>query len=60
MPKSKPLPLFAYADEKDQGTEQSVQLPEMPLSEHVVNDYQTVQLSLKAHPHGIPARALRG
>ena len=22
----------------------------MPLSEHVVNDYQTVRLSLKAHP----------
>ena len=22
----------------------------MPLSEHVVNDYQTLRLSLKAHP----------
>ncbi len=50
LTKSKPLPLFAYADEKDQGTEQSVTLPEMPLSEHVVNDYQTLHLSLKAHP----------
>ncbi|NMD07296.1 MAG: error-prone DNA polymerase, partial [Phyllobacteriaceae bacterium] len=48
--KSKPLPLFAYAEEQDQGTEQFVQLPEMPLSEHVVNDYQTLHLSLKAHP----------
>jgi error-prone DNA polymerase len=25
-------------------------LPVMPLSEHVVNDYQTLRLSLKAHP----------
>src|SRR4029450_6381345 len=25
-------------------------LPAMPLSEHVVSDYQTVRLSLKAHP----------
>jgi error-prone DNA polymerase len=50
LAKSKPLPLFAFADEKDQGTEQFVQLPDMPLSEHVVNDYQTLHLSLKAHP----------
>ena len=50
LSKSKPLPLFAYADEKDQGTEQFIQLPEMPLAEHVVNDYQTIKLSLKAHP----------
>ncbi len=50
LTKSKPLPLFAYADEKEQGPEQSVTLPEMPLSEHVVNDYQTIHLSLKAHP----------
>lgn len=27
-----------------------MRLPEMPLSEHVVNDYQTLSLSLKAHP----------
>jgi error-prone DNA polymerase len=27
-----------------------VTLPPMPLSEHVVNDYQTIKLSLKAHP----------
>ncbi len=45
-----PLPLFAHADAKEQGMEAAVQLPEMPLAEHVVNDYQTVKLSLKAHP----------
>jgi error-prone DNA polymerase len=28
----------------------TAQLPAMPLSEHVVSDYQTVRLSLKAHP----------
>ncbi|MEX0299999.1 MAG: OB-fold nucleic acid binding domain-containing protein, partial [Kordiimonas sp.] len=28
----------------------NVNLPEMPLPEHVVNDYQTLRLSLKAHP----------
>jgi error-prone DNA polymerase len=50
LTKAKPLPLFAYADEKDQGAEQKISLPEMPLSEHVVNDYQTIHLSLKAHP----------
>jgi error-prone DNA polymerase len=50
LAKSKPLPLFAFADANEQGTEQSVALPDMPLSEHVVNDYQTIKLSLKAHP----------
>ena len=31
-------------------TEQGVQLPAMPLSEHVVQDYSATSLSLKAHP----------
>ena len=45
------LPLFAAADARDEGAETEVaKLPAMPLSEHVVNDYQTVRLSLKAHP----------
>ena len=50
LAKAKPLPLFAFADAQEQGTEAKVELPEMPLSEHVVNDYQTLKLSLKAHP----------
>jgi len=50
LAKSKALPLFAFADTREQGEEPSVLLPEMPLSEHVVNDYQTLKLSLKAHP----------
>jgi error-prone DNA polymerase len=45
------LPLFAYAEALDEGAEaEPARLPAMPLSEHVVNDYQTVRLSLKAHP----------
>ena len=45
------LPLFAHADARDEGWEtEVVQLPAMPLSEHVVSDYQTIRLSLKAHP----------
>jgi len=45
------LPLFAYAEARDEGSEaESAQLPAMPLAEHVVNDYQTIRLSLKAHP----------
>ena len=45
------LPLFAYAEARDEGSEdEPARLPAMPLSEHVVNDYQTIRLSLKAHP----------
>jgi error-prone DNA polymerase len=45
------LPLFAYAEARDEGSEATpTQLPAMPLAEHVVNDYQTIRLSLKAHP----------
>jgi error-prone DNA polymerase len=45
------LPLFAYAEARDEGSEaEPAQLPGMPLAEHVVNDYQTIRLSLKAHP----------
>jgi len=45
------LPLFAAAETRDEGWEtETVRLPAMPLSEHVVSDYQTMRLSLKAHP----------
>jgi error-prone DNA polymerase len=45
------LPLFVYAEARDEGSEAAPAiLPAMPLSEHVVNDYQTIRLSLKAHP----------
>ena len=45
------LPLFRAAETRDEGAERSpTKLPTMPLSEEVVNDYQTTRLSLKAHP----------
>ncbi|MBV7267216.1 error-prone DNA polymerase [Erythrobacter ani] len=45
------LPLFRAAAERDEGAERTqVQLPQMPMSEEVVADYQTTRLSLKAHP----------
>ena len=45
------LPLLVAADARDEGAElEPARLPAMPLSEHVVNDYQTIRLSLKAHP----------
>jgi error-prone DNA polymerase len=45
------LPLFAFADARDEGAESTpAELPPMSLAEHVISDYQTVRLSLKAHP----------
>ncbi len=44
------LPLFEAAETADQGKEDAVPLPQMPPSEHVLQDYQTTRLSLKAHP----------
>ncbi len=53
------LPLFTAADARDEGAEAvPATLPAMPLSEHVVTDYQTVRLSLKAHPMSLFARPL--
>jgi error-prone DNA polymerase len=45
-----PLPLFAWGEARERGAEAPVVLPAMPLAEQVVNDYQTLRLSLKAHP----------
>ncbi len=47
---SAPLPLFVYADLKEADIDDDIHLPAMPLQEHVVADYQTLHLSLKAHP----------
>lgn len=44
------LPLFQHADADDRGADPEAQLPTMSLPEHVVNDYQSLRLSLKAHP----------
>ena len=48
MPAS--LPLFAALEEGGLQREDEMSLPAMPLGEHVVLDYATLRLSLKAHP----------
>ncbi|MCG8354727.1 MAG: OB-fold nucleic acid binding domain-containing protein, partial [Kiloniellales bacterium] len=45
-----PLPLFAAMGEEERGQEPAVDLPRMALSEHVIDDYASLRLSLKAHP----------
>jgi error-prone DNA polymerase len=47
------LPIFAAAGEQADAALQSeaqMTLPMMPLGEHVVSDYRSISLSLKAHP----------
>jgi error-prone DNA polymerase len=46
----KSLPLFAYGNAPELAEEPDARLPEMPLSEDVVADYQVTRLSLKDHP----------
>ncbi len=50
LPDDVPLPLFQAAIAREQPDENARPLPEMPLPEQVVADYQTVRLSLKGHP----------
>lgn len=44
------LPLFDNPSLPDLRQEPDVDLPEMPLGEHVIQDYRSLSLSLKAHP----------
>ncbi|NEK21843.1 DNA polymerase III subunit alpha [Sulfitobacter sp. JBTF-M27] len=53
------LPIFEAAEARDEGAEPQVSLPAMPQAEHVVADYQTLRLSLKAHPMSFFRSALR-
>jgi error-prone DNA polymerase len=50
LPDDVPLPLFEASTAREQPDENAKALPEMPRSEHVVADYQTIRLSLKGHP----------
>ncbi|WP_324754985.1 error-prone DNA polymerase [Roseovarius sp. Pro17] len=50
------LPLFL--DSADEGNETMFALPQMPICEHVVADYQTLRLSLKAHPMAFLRRSM--
>ncbi|ABE63445.1 error-prone DNA polymerase, DnaE-like protein [Nitrobacter hamburgensis X14] len=50
LPDDVPLPLFESAIARELPDERAAPLPQMPLPEQVVADYQTVRLSLKGHP----------
>src|SRR6202008_3928045 len=50
LPDDDALPLFAVHAADEQAVEVRDGLPAMPLSEHVLADYQTIRLSLKAYP----------
>ena len=50
LPQGETLPLFAAAEARELGAEGDAALPAMALGEHVATDYQTMRLSLKAHP----------
>ena len=50
LPDDVPLPLFEAAIAREQPDENARPLPEMPMPEQVVADYQTIRLSLKGHP----------
>ena len=52
LPDALALPLFEAAGAAELAEEPMVDLPAMPLPEHVVADYQTLRLSLKGHPVG--------
>ncbi|MCC0035003.1 MAG: error-prone DNA polymerase [Hoeflea sp.] len=54
------LPLFALADSHDLQKEPDVDLPPMPLGEQVINDYQALSFSLKAHPMSFLRERLAG
>ena len=56
-----PLPLFAAVEDASTGSRETwamALLPEMPLGEHVVEDYATLSLTLKRHPLAFLRREL--
>ena len=54
------LPIFDHAQAASEGPDPEVSLPALSRSEHVVADYQTLRLSLKAHPMAFYRRSLTG
>ncbi len=54
------LPLFAAADARELGQEAAADLPLLTPGEQVAADYQTLRLSLKAHPMALVREALAG
>ena len=60
LPDDVPLPLFIASVAREQPDEEAAPLPQMPLSEHVVTDYQTIRLSIKGHPMEFLRQMLHG
>ncbi len=52
LPRAAPAPLFAAMGLEEAAGPPPLALPAPPLSEEVVCDYETIRLSLKAHPVG--------
>jgi error-prone DNA polymerase len=50
LPRAAPAPLFAAAGLEEADGPPPLELPKTPLPEEVVHDYETIRLSLKAHP----------
>ncbi|QUD90770.1 error-prone DNA polymerase [Phenylobacterium montanum] len=50
LPRAAPAPLFVAAGIEEADGPPPAALPLAPLSEEVVHDYETIRLSLKAHP----------
>jgi error-prone DNA polymerase len=50
LPRAAPAPLFVAAGLEEADGPPPLALPAPPLSEEVVHDYETIRLSLKAHP----------
>jgi error-prone DNA polymerase len=47
---SRDYPKSLFSTLPKEASEEQIELPEMKLSEHVIYDYATTSLSIKAHP----------
>ncbi len=60
LPRAAPAPLFAAAGIEEADGAPPAALPRAALSEEVVHDYETIRLSLKAHPVSFLRERLAG
>jgi error-prone DNA polymerase len=60
LPRASPAPLFAFAGLEEADGAPPLALPTTPPSEEVVHDYETIRLSLKAHPLSFLRERLAG
>jgi error-prone DNA polymerase len=54
------LPLFAASQTEPLPEEDKITLPDLTMGEHVLQDYATIRMSLKAHPVGLLRADLTG